>query len=702
MKIQTIILIIKRLIVNYFNIKDSTDVWRALNLIGTMYNKNGFGFTVKYIKVVRLHITRYICGKPHYVNSDGVSLIHGFPKKFLFLKKYADGSWVEKKILLTILNTSKALIAPKDFFKCKTDTIIAPMRGKGYIIPDNFIELFVKEYKLSQKKPTYSKEDYYLSKKSGPQGPSSPAVFQTTSCLEIHHWRAIRELMGEYKDLFSKFFLMCMFPSKPLPHQVSLKGYNGKICVLEAPEGKSRVIAMIDYYSQFVLRAIHEALFKKLKHFPNDRTFTQSPFGIKLLGENSFHSLDLSAATDRLPIVLQQRLLSYIYDDKSFAHYWRTLLVDRDFITPNGEPIRYSVGTPMGSYTSWAMLAYVHHLIVSWCWYTVYGVFPHVGSYIILGDDIVLADDKVAKKYISVMTRLGVDISFAKTHVSKDTYEFAKRWIHKDKEITGFPLAGIIQNFYNPVIIWTIITDYINKGNLYLYKGNKLELLLVLYKNLSWVYKGKTLHISSNYLISKVRFYILGLKYSDGTLPYEQLRSEIANMTKANKYIIPNERVGLAEIARLLSLEVTGEAIKATNQTNKVVTDARMYINKISELNLAPTFQAANNRLRSIAGYLQDFRDLKISLQVAVRRLVLFDFNESVAWDRSKYVSALKTGRIFNKTIKSFAKADNFDTFDDNEKGRFPISSYSSLDDKFKSLKFTAGPRIKSPLSKLR
>jgi len=48
-------------------------------------------------------------------------------------------------------------------------------------------------------------------------------------------------------------------------------------------------------------------------------------------------------------------------------------------------------------------------------------------QYIILGDDIVIKDNKVANKYITLMSRLGVDISSNKTHVSNDTYEFAKR-----------------------------------------------------------------------------------------------------------------------------------------------------------------------------------------------------------------------------------------------------------------------------------
>jgi UTP-glucose-1-phosphate uridylyltransferase len=63
--------------------------------------------------------------------------------------------------------------------------------------------------------------------------------------------------------------------------------------------------------------------------------------------------------------------------------------------------------------------------VVAWAAYLV-GKKPFT-NYIILGDDIVIKDDKVAKKYISIMHKLGVSISESKTHVSTDTYEFAKR-----------------------------------------------------------------------------------------------------------------------------------------------------------------------------------------------------------------------------------------------------------------------------------
>lgn len=44
-----------------------------------------------------------------------------------------------------------------------------------------------------------------------------------------------------------------------------------------------------------------------------------------------------------------------------------------------------------------------------------------------LGDDVVINDNDVAALYKKVMLNIGVDCSEQKSHVSKDTYEFAKR-----------------------------------------------------------------------------------------------------------------------------------------------------------------------------------------------------------------------------------------------------------------------------------
>jgi hypothetical protein len=121
------------------------------------------------------------------------------------------------------------------------------------------------------------------------------------------------------------------------------------------------------------------------------------------------------------------------------------LLTKRDFYIPETKStIRYSVGQPMGAYSSWAAFTITHHLVVAYSAHLA-GI-SNFKDYILLGDDIVIKSNKVASKYMAIMARLGVDISVPKTHISKDTYEFAKRWIRKGREITGIPLKGILSN----------------------------------------------------------------------------------------------------------------------------------------------------------------------------------------------------------------------------------------------------------------
>jgi hypothetical protein len=53
---------------------------------------------------------------------------------------------------------------------------------------------------------------------------------------------------------------------------------SGKLSIIKDAELKMRVIAMLDYYSQVILKPIHTHLLSCLRKLPADRTFTQSPF----------------------------------------------------------------------------------------------------------------------------------------------------------------------------------------------------------------------------------------------------------------------------------------------------------------------------------------------------------------------------------------------------------------------------------------
>jgi hypothetical protein len=65
--------------------------------------------------------------------------------------------------------------------------------------------------------------------------------------------------------------------------------------------------------------------------------------------------------------------------------------------------------------------------------------------YALLGDDIVINHHGVAAEYRTLLKSIGVDISDAKTHVSDDTYEFAKRWIYRGLEVSPAPLGSLFE-----------------------------------------------------------------------------------------------------------------------------------------------------------------------------------------------------------------------------------------------------------------
>lgn len=89
------------------------------------------------------------------------------------------------------------------------------------------------------------------------------------------------------------------------------------------------------------------------------------------------------------------------------------------------------------------MMALTHHIIVRYS--ALKCGLPHFKDYALLGDDIVIANKVVALKYKEVLSLLDMPISSQKTHVSEDTYEFAKRWIQKGTEISPFALGGLLE-----------------------------------------------------------------------------------------------------------------------------------------------------------------------------------------------------------------------------------------------------------------
>jgi len=90
---------------------------------------------------------------------------------------------------------------------------------------------------------------------------------------------------------------------------------------IEDKEGKTRLVAIFDYWSQGVLKPLHDFLNHVLRRFQEDCTFNQNNFKTVLpyCGSSTFYSIDLKSATDRMPSNLQALVLSYIIGSVEFS-----------------------------------------------------------------------------------------------------------------------------------------------------------------------------------------------------------------------------------------------------------------------------------------------------------------------------------------------------------------------------------------------
>jgi hypothetical protein len=220
---------------------------------------------------------------------------------------------------------------------------------------------------------------------------------------------------------------------------------------------------MVSILVQALMQPLHKWIFSKLRLIPTDGTFDQLAPVERLIkrlksDEEFVASYDLSAATDRLPLLLQMDLLNPLLGYELSA-LWGTLLVSQPYRLPRiaksynlgYSSVRYAVGQPMGALSSWAMLALTHHALVqlaaSKADPRLQGWFQR---YAVLGDDVVIADRATAREYLRIMKTIGVEISLAKSLVSAtSSLEFAKRtWIRR-REVTPISLAEMLVGLRN-------------------------------------------------------------------------------------------------------------------------------------------------------------------------------------------------------------------------------------------------------------
>jgi hypothetical protein len=426
---------------------DYLDVWEK------RAKHRGLLETVQHYKHVRLSFTRWLCGHP--LSSIGsVSLDEdGFPKELASFKAYltSDLGLEERTKVLRVIMT---LLTFGRSFKFKpvldVSSIIGEDLSKPLMVSDNDHKNILRRLKIKESDCLW--EDFHMSTKKGPNGPAMSTSLTDLTSLPLE---TIKDLILIGGDKLGFSIKKC-FMQTPLDNlsiiDIWKKIHNKqpshprKLSYFSDKEGKTRVIAILDYWTQTALRPLHFHLMDLLRGIKSDCTFNQEGFISKLPSSGPYYCFDLHAATDRMPISLQKRLLSSIIGEER-SEAWARLLVSQSYTNRDlPENVFYVKGQPMGAYSSWASMALTHHYIVQLASLRA-GFNQFFKDYVLLGDDLVIANDAVAVQYKILCSILDMPISEQKTHVSLDTYEFAKRWVYRGVEITGYSIGGLIETW---------------------------------------------------------------------------------------------------------------------------------------------------------------------------------------------------------------------------------------------------------------
>jgi hypothetical protein len=376
--------------------------------------------------------------------------------------------WMVVRAVLTVLTLSRSMGARPIL---KLETITGPFSGVGQTLAQPEVEnalerLHVKALNLKPASP------WLVSESAGPNYPKATWGSALDALAFWYNpgvaWNWIRVAVAIDAYLLLAWLVLVMTFGLPVVLVWVIGGCKapklGQLRKLFEANGKVRVVAVTDWWTQALLKPLHDGLYGILRTIPMDGTFDQLGPIERLRGlrpQSTLHSFDLSAATDRLPVALQVQVLKALGFHASGA--WALLLVGREWwLGP--KPVRYAVGQPMGAYSSWAMLALTHHVVVQVAAARAgyIGTFPY---YAVLGDDLVIADAQVAKNYQVLMSYLGVPINLSKSLVSERTLEFAKRWVHMDHgEFSPLGSGVLLGCVRSPRMLPMLIAELANKG----------------------------------------------------------------------------------------------------------------------------------------------------------------------------------------------------------------------------------------------
>lgn len=206
----------------------------------------------------------------------------------------------------------------------------------------------------------------------------------------------------------------------------------GKIGVIQEAGYKLRAVANPGRVYQDSLKPLGDCLYDILRDLPWDCTHNQGfPLDIvqnHLRNGHVSHAVDLSGATDYFPLQLQMDVLKYVSIRTDYPSLFEEL-AKAPWIFEKST-ISWKKGQPLGLYPSFAIFALTHGLLLYYL-----NNFRHENKFFVLGDDVVILDNELYRKYRECLLTLQCPVSENKTLCSNLLTEFAGKIITRDSII---------------------------------------------------------------------------------------------------------------------------------------------------------------------------------------------------------------------------------------------------------------------------
>lgn len=448
--------------VNNSNI-DQPSVDLMIQRMFKIYKENGVNHFILYLKTCLWAMNCFLGDIPvssTRVTGTRIKLSRGLPYIIPtnFRREIRKGNLSYIHIIGSILQSYKGLQG--EYKEPDLSSILMPPIDVPLESFENFVTEYIKRRPAKGKIEDYGDTPDPIILSAGPN--SSVSVLGIYEDATALHSIGAFPLFEDYATITghegflegaveNDFYCLSSGEVKPSPKE---RLTPGKLSLKYEAAGKVRVFAIVDYFTQWLLKPLHDFMFDWLRHQHSDATFNQNEVLNTFVKNNlgrKFWSFDLKSATDLIPKQLYSVVLRMFLPPEAIQ-IWNQLC-SRPFRVPDeltftyGGFVKYGRGQPMGMLSSWAALASCHHMLVRFAYFRYTGSYfipPH--KYLVLGDDIVISEEELANSYKEVCKMMEIPLSLYKSYECSSVLNFASQtYNNKGENLSPISLKEVVQ-----------------------------------------------------------------------------------------------------------------------------------------------------------------------------------------------------------------------------------------------------------------